>query len=227
MELVIQDGYIIGEKLGSGVFGVTYLAYKNGRMYTIKIPIRQINISNEEKILKLIKYECSNHYICLHQIIDEVIITDYVPGDPLSIYMFGRFPYNKLMKIYNDIMIALRTIHSLGVAHRDVKPANIIYDGENATLIDFGLATDLDLSNLGGTPNYIWPKINLLSKKTNKIPLRDNMISDYFALGVTLYVLVNSRFPLRSRSINYDTFIPSSDELINSLILNPESFMDF
>lgn len=41
-----------------------------------------------------------------------------------------------------DLFQSLKDIHQRGVIHRDVKPANFLYDYENETgvLVDFGLA---------------------------------------------------------------------------------------
>ena len=57
---------------------------------------------------------------------------------------------------------ALSFIHSLGVAHRDVKPANVLYDGHRWRLCDFGFAIvchERLLRKVCGTLDYLAPEV--------------------------------------------------------------------
>jgi len=50
-------------------------------------------------------------------------------------------PYSAQLILY-QIMLALESLHSRGIMHRDIKPLNIIVNEktQEAKLIDFGLA---------------------------------------------------------------------------------------
>jgi eukaryotic-like serine/threonine-protein kinase len=98
--------------------------------------------------------------------------------------------------IVETIARALDHLHSRGITHRDVKPANIIVDGHGEPwLADFGLVRDLDTrlaseaEELVGTVQYIAPEQILCSQSE-----RDSR-SDLYSLGVTLYELVTLRRP--------------------------------
>ena len=91
---------------------------------------------------------------------------------------------------------ALEHAHSLGIFHRDVKPHNIIIDGNGRPyLTDFGLAKDVTLASISysgeltGTIQYM--SVEQVSSKRMSIDHR----TDIYSLGVTLYELLALKRP--------------------------------
>ncbi|MFJ6216268.1 bifunctional serine/threonine-protein kinase/glutamate ABC transporter substrate-binding protein [Streptomyces sp. NPDC092296] len=111
----------------------------------------------------------------------------------------GRLPVQDAARICLEVLRGLRAVHAAGVLHRDVKPHNVLFrrDGR-AVLMDFGIATFegaaqvTRLHETVGTPAYLAPELCDPSG-----PRTPNPASDLWALGVTLYEMVEGRLPFR------------------------------
>ncbi|HXW83664.1 MAG TPA: protein kinase, partial [Candidatus Binataceae bacterium] len=126
------------------------------------------------------------------------IVSQYMPGGTLD-DLLRRAPGGRLMapeviRLAEQVCGALEYAHSLGIIHRDVKPANVFLtaDGQ-ARLGDFGLAIAPDQSRLTmkgmmvGTAAYMPPE-QVLGR-----PLEAR--SDLYSLGAMLYELLTGAPP--------------------------------
>jgi len=76
------------------------------------------------------------------------MVMQYEEGEPLDKwvkrYPGGRMPQDDIASLLDPITRALGVVHDLGIAHRDVKPANIyIRSNGEPVLLDFGAARDI------------------------------------------------------------------------------------
>ncbi|MBW2528590.1 MAG: protein kinase [Deltaproteobacteria bacterium] len=103
---------------------------------------------------------------------------------------------------------ALGSAHKLGIVHRDIKPDNVFLlntdDGFMVKVLDFGIAKEPKLSEVGGltqpgnlvgTPEFMSPD-RILS------PLVTDFRTDLWALAVTMYICVTGELPFEGNSID-------------------------
>jgi hypothetical protein len=97
------------------------------------------------------------------------------------------------------VLDALSAAHGAGVLHRDVKPANVLYDSTGqAVLTDFGIASldgDPSMTTTGtiiGSPGYVAPE-----RALGQSP---SPASDLWSLGVLLATAVHGRSPFERDS---------------------------
>ena len=122
------------------------------------------------------------------------IVMDFLRGGTLEDHLneFGIMPPRQAVRVAVAILRGLQAAHDQGVVHRDIKPQNILFDGQGVPKIaDFGIARveegTRSMTREGsamGTFAYMAPE--QLSGEHSLVDPR----SDIHAVGVTLYVML-------------------------------------
>jgi serine/threonine protein kinase len=131
------------------------------------------------------------------------VVMEFVPGGSLELLLArGPLSPRRAVMIAKEVLAALAYVHSRGVLHRDVKPANVILnesDGKcQVRLVDFGIAkVFLDAPSKGGpltqqgtlvgTPHYMAPE-RLLGDDSDER-------ADIYSVGVMLYEMLTGSVP--------------------------------
>ncbi|MDQ0585086.1 protein kinase domain-containing protein [Streptomyces rishiriensis] len=93
------------------------------------------------------------------------LATEYVPAPSLAEWVAAHGPLSRtaLLSLAAELCGALNAVHQAGLAHRDVKPGNVLLARDRPRLIDFGVARAADDSRhtrLGvsvGSPGFLAP----------------------------------------------------------------------
>jgi serine/threonine-protein kinase len=126
----------------------------------------------------------------------QFIVFEYIAGENLKqvVERTGPLPVRQVLELSIQIGRGLAFAHSAGLIHRDVKPQNVLLNGDGeAKVTDFGIARSLDVEGVTrtgtvmGTSNYIAPE-----QATGR-PV--DAQTDVYALGVVVFELLTGRVP--------------------------------
>src|SRR5580700_3570006 len=169
--------YRVIEKIGEGGMGVVYLGTDaERRPVAIKVlgsavandPSARQRLAREVETMRRVR----NRYVA--EVVDAdvqgpapYVVTRYVPGRTLedTVRQDGPVRGVALDNLAEGLAEALTAIHASGVVHRDLKPGNVMLDGDHPVIIDFGIAHIADSTRLTktglvmGTPGYLAPEV--------------------------------------------------------------------
>src|SRR5437762_10438580 len=128
----------------------------------------------------------------------QYIVFEYIEGENLKelVVRKGRLEAREALEIALEVARGLAFAHQNGLVHRDVKPQNVLLNGDGrAKVTDFGIARTVDVDGMTqtgtvlGTSNYIAPE--------QASGQRVDSQTDVYSLGVVLYELLagDVRFP--------------------------------
>jgi len=208
----LEDGdrigaYRIESLIGSGGMGSVYLAWRTDDAFrkraAIKVmnrgldsPALQARFRDERKILARLDHPCIARLFDGGATADGLpfLVMEYVDGLPLTQYIRDRgVAVSGRLFLFREICSAVSHAHQNLIAHRDVKPPNILVTPDGTPkLLDFGIARLLDSpadpSTLRvHTPDYASPEqIHGRSLTT---------ATDVYSLGVLLCEILTGKRP--------------------------------
>ena len=149
---VLAGKFCITHYVGSGGFGHVYRGY-NKTLREQKVVIKFLrriqmssNFAREARILSLLDHP--NICRVLDYLPDEqALIVPFINGEDCHriLRKSGALSSSRFRRVATTVLDALTSAHKRGIAHRDIKPGNIMIDTDNHVyVIDFGIAKEID-----------------------------------------------------------------------------------
>jgi len=205
---VLADRYELEELVGTGGMSSVFRAHDRLLDRKVALKILHQQYSADDDYVERFKREARSVAALSHPnivtVIDrgehgdrQFIVFEYVAGENLKrmIERRGPAPVPNALELAIQIARGLAFAHQQGLVHRDVKPQNVLLNGDGrAKVTDFGIARSLDVQHgmtqtgtVLGTSDYIAPE--------QAQGQRVDEHSDVYSLGVVLYELLTSEVP--------------------------------
>lgn len=203
---VLINGYRFTKHIGKGGFSEVYLveSVRFQTVYCAKVvPLNSsiskdeiLNIESEVNALKSLYHpNIIQLFDCFKHKKNYYTILEYCPGGSLAkeISVAKPLEYERWVFYAQQIIEALSFCHSRNIAHRDIKPGNVLLDRfGRIKLADFGISMQNAngglVTQLSGTQEYNAPEL------IQKIP-HDPFLADIWALGVLFAYMANGVSP--------------------------------
>jgi WD40 repeat protein/tRNA A-37 threonylcarbamoyl transferase component Bud32/energy-coupling factor transporter ATP-binding protein EcfA2 len=205
---VAVPGYELGDLIGEGAFGAVYRAVQPSLGREVAIKAVRAELADDPRFVH--RFETEAQLVARLEHPHVVPLYDFwrQPGAAFLVFRLlrggsladrighGPLGLAEVSRMVEEIGGALAAAHALGIVHRDVKPANVLFDeAGNSYLADFGIAItdgsdreDPDLTlRSAGSPLYASPE-----------QARDGVAgqaSDQYSLAVIAWEALTGRAP--------------------------------
>ena len=228
LQVALGEGYELRGVIGQGGFGTVYAAWDVGLEREVAIKVLRSDLYRTPDLIARFKREAR----AVAQLRHPNIVPVYSVGEAGGLTYFvmplikgsslrdileseGQLPIGESQRIVTEAAKALEAAHRAGIVHRDVKPENILLEGEDrhVQLMDFGIAKvaasdEVGLTGTGlivGTPQYMSPE---QASGERELDIR----SDIYSLGVVAYRLLGGKLPFEAKEeiLQDKGFLPQS-----------------
>jgi serine/threonine protein kinase len=210
---VIGGRYELQELVGSGGMSSVYRAHDQLLERNVALKILHERYGDDDEYVERFRREARAVAQLAHPnivtVIDrgeddgrQFIVFEYIDGENLKqvVEREGPLPLEQVIEVGLEIAQGLAFAHERGIVHRDVKPQNVLLNGDGkAKVTDFGIARTLDVEKgvtqtgtVLGTSDYIAPE-----QASGQVVSRE---TDVYSLGVVLFELLTGSVPFRGES---------------------------
>jgi tRNA A-37 threonylcarbamoyl transferase component Bud32 len=210
---ILPGRYEAPQLIGRGGMGEIYLARDRelGRTVAVKLLVERFSEEPElrerfrREALTAARLSGEPHVVTIFDVGEHAgrpfTVMEYLPGGTVAERARGRpVPPRLALSWLEEAAEALDAAHARGVVHRDVKPANMLFDDSGRLqVVDFGIARLVDetmgmtlTGTVLGTAGYLAPEQARGDETT--------AASDRYALGVVAYELLTGGRPFQRGS---------------------------
>jgi eukaryotic-like serine/threonine-protein kinase len=204
---LVANRYELGEQLGSGGMSSVYRAFDTQLERHVALKILHDRYGSDQDHVDRFRREARAvaqlshpHVVTVIDRGDEdgrqFIVFELVDGEDLKalVERGGPLPVRRVLELGLEIGAALAFAHGQGLVHRDVKPQNVLLDGEGrAKVTDFGIVRSLEAvgttetGTVLGTSHYVAPE----QARGEKVDAK----TDVYSFGVVLFELLAGEVP--------------------------------
>ncbi len=207
IDTLFDSRYQIARKLGSGGMANVYLAYDQELGRRVAIKILDDRHASDEQFIERFRREAQNAAGLSHPNIVSIydrgeaegtyyIAMEHIEGRTLKELLVARgpSPLGIAIDYTRQILSALRFAHRNGIVHRDIKPHNVIVDGDGRVkVMDFGIARAGAASQMTEAGSIIGTAQYLSPEQARGAPV--DQTSDLYSTGIVLYELLTGTVP--------------------------------
>ncbi len=208
--VLVADRYRVGDLLGGGTHARTYAARDEREDRDVVLKELRPEWQEDAEVRRrfgaegaLLARVASPHVVRVLDVVEHgrapVLVLARAAGGSLADRLArGPLPPDEAARVARDVLDGLAAIHAEGAVHRDVKPANVLLDGDGRALVaDLGVAhVDADVEatiatlagRQPGTLAYMSPE----QARGASVDAR----SDVYAVGAVLYEAVAGTPPI-------------------------------
>jgi PAS domain S-box-containing protein len=128
-----------------------------------------------------------------------MVILEDPPGTPLDLLLNGAMNIGQFLRLAIRVAGALGHVHSRGLVHKDIKPANILVNAAltQAWLMGLGVASRLPRERQSGQPSefLVGTLAYMAPEQTGRMNRSIDSRSDLYALGVSFYEMLTGTLP--------------------------------